>query len=455
MKTKKIFFTLALLLILVSGITIVFAVTFIGSRKDRFATRIPNQDPAAAPTVMAEHHHVDSSKGCVFKTVFGEEPIDSNFVYPTPVKVVSSIDEALQWMAQAQLPDGGWGSGTHAHQEVMNPHEVKSDPASTAMVSMALLRCNNTPTSGKYSSNLNRAINYLLITVENASDRDERITSQTGTQPQIKLGSNIDVILSSQFFTNLLDVINNNPELKARVEKCNNKCVRKIQMVVQADGSFSGSGWAGVLQSAFATNALETAKEKGANVDTTVLDNAKNFQKGNYDAKSGDVKTDMGAGVMLYSISGSSRASAKEAKVAKERVEQAKKEGKLSQEDKVNSENLEKIGFSSSDATKYATAYDINEASKFRAQQSDVMDGFGSNGGEEFLSYLQTGEGMIVSKDVSWKQWYDNISGRLMGIQNQDGSWNGHHCITSPVFCTATCLLILSVNNDIEQLMRL
>ena len=83
------------------------------------------------------------------------------------------------------------------------------------------------------------------------------------------------------------------------------------------------------------------------------------------------------------------------------------------------------------------------------------MEGFGSNGGEEFLSYLQTGEGMIVSKDTDWKKWYDNISGRLIKIQNQNGSWNGHHCITSPVFCTATCLLVLSVNNDIEHLLRM
>jgi hypothetical protein len=80
------------------------------------------------------------------------------------------------------------------------------------------------------------------------------------------------------------------------------------------------------------------------------------------------------------------------------------------------------------------------------------MDGFGSNGGEEFLSYLQTGESMVIGKDTSWKEWYDNISGRMLKIQNNDGSWNGHHCITSPVFCTATSLLILSINNDIEKL---
>lgn len=443
MKTKKPYLVVAVLLILISG-TIVYAVAF-------------KANPRIAAVAIISQPVADSpqTKACVFKTVFGEEPSDSNFIYKTPAKAQKSIEEALKWVAKAQLPDGGWGSGTHARQNIMNPHEVKSDPASTAIVSMALLRCKNTPTNGEYSSNLNRAINFLLVAVENSADASPNITLQTGTQPQIKLGSNIDVILTSQFFTNLLDELDNDPNLKLRVKKCNDKCVAKIQKAQDVDGSFKGSGWAGVLQSSLATNALETAKEKGVAVDTVILEKSKSFQKGNYDAKSGNIKTDLGAGVMLYSVSGSSRASAKEAKMAKERIDVAKKEGKLAKDEKVSSDNLQKIGLSPADASKYSAAYEINEASKVRAQQNDVMDGFGSNGGEEFLSYLQTGEGMIVSKDTEWKKWYDNISGRLLKVQNTDGSWNGHHCITSPVFCTATCLLILSVNNDIVSLVQL
>jgi hypothetical protein len=57
-----------------------------------------------------------------------------------------------------------------------------------------------------------------------------------------------------------------------------------------------------------------------------------------------------------------------------------------------------------------------------------------------------------MSNDQGWKNWYDKMSRRLISIQNNDGSWSGHHCITSPVFCTATCLLILSVNNDVGKL---
>ncbi len=118
----------------------------------------------------------------------------------------------------------------------------------------------------------------------------------------------------------------------------------------------------------------------------------------------------------------------------------------------ISVENLKKAGISNTKAMKLATAYDISVAAADMAQQNEVLNGFGNNGGEEFLSFLQTGEGLIIAKDNSWKKWYDNTSGRLMSIQNNDGSWNGHHCITSPVFCTATCLLVLSVNNDVEKL---
>ena len=83
------------------------------------------------------------------------------------------------------------------------------------------------------------------------------------------------------------------------------------------------------------------------------------------------------------------------------------------------------------------------------------MNGFGNNGGEEFISFLQTGESLILNKDVSWKTWFQNISGKMMAIQNENGSWNGHHCITSPAFCTATCLLILSIQNDYKILEKM
>ena len=209
------------------------------------------------------------------------------------------------------------------------------------------------------------------------------------------------------------------------------------------------------MQSSFANTALESAIEKGAKVDTLVLAKSREYQKGNYDDKTGKVKSDDGAGVVLYSVSSSLRASSKEAREVEEKMTTAKKEGKLDQQAPANAENLEKLGYSKDKALKMSTSYNVYKSAKGQAQSREVVAGFGNNGGEEFLSFLQTGESMVINKDVEWKKWYDKTAAMLTAIQNNNGSWNGHHCITSPVFCTATCLLVLSIQNDIDKLIAL
>jgi hypothetical protein len=395
-------------------------------------------------------------RGCVYRTVMGEESSDSSFIYFTPEKANAAIVHGLEWIIKAQNQNGGWGAGSHSSQDVMDPHAVPTDPATTAMVAMSLLRSGSTLTTGAHANQLSKALNYILKEVESASAESLNITKETNTQIQIKLGANIDVILASQFLSNMLDGnLEHNKTLKERVKKANNICVSKIQRADTGNGSFAGAGWAGVLQSSFATNALESAQSQGAFVDDTILQRARQYQKSNVDSKTGEVNTDMGAGVVLYSVTGSARASAKEARKVDEELKKAVEDGRLAKNAPPSAQNLEKIGFSKKDAIEYSTSYEVFNAAKGIAQQADVMSGFGNNGGEEFLSYLQTGESLIIGKDNSWKKWYDSVSGRLISIQNDDGSWNGHHCITSPVFCTATCLLILSVNNDVEKLVEL
>ncbi len=134
--------------------------------------------------------------------------------------------------------------------------------------------------------------------------------------------------------------------------------------------------------------------------------------------------------------------------------EEAKASGKIDKKATLNRANLEKIGITKEKAASYEVADKVYKAAKVQAMDDNVMNGFGNNGGEEFLSFLQTGESMIVKKDNDWKTWYDNVSGKMIKIQNPDGSWNGHHCITSPVFCTATSLLILTIENDIKTLQQ-
>lgn len=80
-----------------------------------------------------------------------------------------------------------------------------------------------------------------------------------------------------------------------------------------------------------------------------------------------------------------------------------------------------------------------------------MQSGFGNNGGEEFVSLLLTGESLIIGSEEAWISWYQNTSTILANFQNRNRSWQGHHCITSPVFCTAACLLILGTDRDLAQ----
>ena len=42
----------------------------------------------------------------------------------------------------------------------------------------------------------------------------------------------------------------------------------------------------------------------------------------------------------------------------------------------------------------------------------------------------------------------DAMTSNLNRIQNSDGSWSGHHCITGRTFCTSTALLVLMADRS-------
>jgi hypothetical protein len=395
--------------------------------------------------------------GCIFKTLLGMEYFDPATVTHSSELTEKAIERGMEWIIKAQAGNGGWGAGSHSHQDIRDPKAVPADPATTALVGMALLRNSHTPTSGKYSEELNKAVNYLLLSVENSPENAPNITDLTNTQPQTKLGRNIDVILAVQFFTNVLRYTKNDEALTQRIKKSLDKCVTKIQRGQDADGGWKDGGWAPVLQSALANNSLEAARDAGVKIDSAVMERSLSYQNMNYDVKTESALTGKAAGVMLYSVSSSSRASAKEARRAKEKIKQAQTQGTLKKDDAVTEDNLVKAGMTRPEAQKAITAYQVNVSATRKAQDDGVMNGFGSNGGEEFVSYLMTGESLAMSagSNNEWKTWFEKMTGRMIQIQNNDGSWNGHHCITSPVFCTATCLLILSIDKDMEFLVKM
>lgn len=405
-----------------------------------------------------DHDHIaicGKSKGCTFKTLFGEESSEGYRFIKADESSENAINGGLTWLINAQQNDGGWGAGSHSMQHIRDPHAVQTDPATTAMVGMALLRTGSTLKTGEYASKIENALEYLLKAVEQTPEDRLKITDLSGTQIQTKLGDNIDAVLTAQFLSNVLELANLDSQMKNRIKDALTLCTNRIQRSQNSDGSLSGDGWAGVLQSSLATNALEAAELNEIVIDADALENARKYQEQNFDSESGRVNAEKGAGVVLYALSGSVRASAKQARRAKKLMQEAKELGKLNDDEDLSIDVLEEIGVSREEASKLVTSYNVYQAGKDKAQEDEVLNGFGNNGGEEFLSFLQTGESMVIAGGDDWKSWYDDTSGRIISIQNEDGSWSGHHCITSPVFCTATCLLILSIDQDIERLRKL
>ena len=72
---------------------------------------------------------------------------------------------------------------------------------------------------------------------------------------------------------------------------------------------------------------------------------------------------------------------------------------------------------------------------------------FGSAGGEEYLTFHYLTEMLMQMGGDNWVRWYPTVRDKLIDVQNRDGSWTGHHCITSRTFSTACALMVLSAPN--------
>ncbi len=77
--------------------------------------------------------------------------------------------------------------------------------------------------------------------------------------------------------------------------------------------------------------------------------------------------------------------------------------------------------------------------------QSDQA--FTQAGGEEYLSFHLLTETMIQRGGKDWARWYPAVRDKLVAAQNADGTWTGHHCITSRTFCTGMAVSVLQAPN--------
>src|SRR5687768_4604312 len=188
---------------------------------------------------------------------------------------------AEKWLVDAQSPNGGWGAGSHSYQNVRDPHMVQTDPATTSFAAMALLKAGGQLKTNPYKDQIMKALDRILKDIDSRPDNG-RITSLDGTQPQVKLGIHIDASMALQFLSQMRDQLTDE-KLQKEVDDAAKICIELIQGSQNSNGGWAGGGWAPVLQSAMANNALELA-QKRYDVDEKAIEKSRKYQADNIDA---------------------------------------------------------------------------------------------------------------------------------------------------------------------------
>ena len=173
-----------------------------------------------------------------------------------------------------------------------------------------------------------------------------------------------------------------------------------------------------MLSSSIAAQSLYKAAELGKDIDEEVLAKADKYQSASVGAD-GAVDASDGAGVPLYAVATTLAGSAKAAK---------------------------RDGANAGDARKNEVAAAVT-GRRVAADSGVLMAGFGSIGGEEMLSYMMISDTLAEAGGTPWTAWEGKVGAFLAGAQNADGSWAGHHCITSPVFVTAGAVMTLTAGD--------
>ena len=326
-----------------------------------------------------------------------------------PVSI--AVEKGAKWLVSTQGKDGGWGQDGGETSYVRAGERLESngnDVANTAVAAAALLHSGSTPLTGEYHESLARAVNYILDHVESSSSDNLEVTTLHGTQIQRKLGPYIDTFLTSKLLAEL-DGTMGDAKQNARVRRALEKCVAKIEKNQMKDGSWNfAGGWAPILGTSMASRTLDMAKRKGVAVSTGSMAKVKDYTA---NTVASPAPTSAAAGVPLYQ-----RAQA-----------------------------LEQMSRTESDR---ATNAPQIKAMKAELSDTKFVMGFGSFGGEEFFSYLNISDSLHRTGGPEWQKWNSDIKAKLVTLQNQDGTWAGHHCITGRVAVTSAAILVMLVDKE-------
>jgi hypothetical protein len=374
-------------------------------------------------------------------------------VKPKPLS--NGVNKGLAYLISQQHENGGWGQGggwrsskggrTAETANVEDPPDV----ASTCMAALALLRAGHTPKDGSYAKNVAKAVEFICTHIEKSDLKSLYVTDIRDTQVQTKIGPYVDTFLASLV---LAEMKGRMPDEKSekRMIVALNKTIGKIEDNLKEDGTFAGNnGWASVLSQGLCSKGLNRARQAGFQVKDETLSRSEKQAALGLDMKTGEFGAAGGlgagapsdAGVGIYN--GAAKGGALQDAVNTNRLRE-KEAGRILADSKAAKEDKAKA---QKDLVHFAEVETANQAAVDglvkRLDDKQFIAGFGSNGGEEFLSYMNISETLLVKGGEEWQKWDKQVTENLDRIQNKDGSWAGQHCITGRTFCTASALLVL------------
>ncbi|PWU08726.1 MAG: hypothetical protein C5B51_07385 [Terriglobia bacterium] len=347
-----------------------------------------------------------------------------------------AVEKGVKWLVSVQGHDGGWGQDGGETSYIREGEHLESngnDVANTAVAAEALLHTGNTPTRGVYQQNLQRAVNFILQRVEQSPPDGLAVTGLMGTQIQRKLGPYIDTFLTSRLLAEL-DGEMGDAQVNARVRQSLQKCVAKIEKNQLKDGSWNiAGGWAPILGTSMASQSLFVAQRKGVAVNQVTMAKVEDYTQRTAGSGGGS-----GSGIGGGTIGGARAVSAPAAAAETVAVAAGVPLYKRAQE-------LEQLSRTEADRKKNA-----GQIAAIREQLSDTRfaTGFGSIGGEEFFSYLNISDSLHRTGGAEWEKWNTDIKAKILKMQNEDGTWAGHHCITGRVAVTSAAILTLLAERD-------
>ncbi len=380
-----------------------------------------------------------------------DEPMTWTPAHETLVKKPKPLSKnamaAIDYLIKSQNADGTWGGGPQAIAfgaafAENGPKGGKIDVGNTSIGAMALMRAGYSPRKGTYAANLNKAIMQIIKAVEDSDKDSLNLATFSGTQIQRKVGTNVDTYLAAIALSTAKGSM---PDKKseARLEKALQKIVDKMEKNQNADGSWKGAGWAPVLSQAMASRAINMAKQVGMAVDAEKLEKTAQHAKDTFEQWVKGVGQN-NAGVELYSAAAAisamqdavnthrfmrttSQSTLRSAEATARAKEEAKKQlARLTEHEKALQEALRVMAKKSLDG--------------------NFVRGFGSDGGEEFISFALIGEALLANGLKEFIEWDKGMTNRLVNSQNGNGSWSGKHCISGETFCTATACMTMTTD---------